>query len=108
MTQRFYRRAFDALSVEQWAKWDDDVTLTCMHPDYPDSLDTTSAEEFFHYGFKKFDLLRKVDAQFAKVKYPQDESDEDEVHHHETSDEDEQEETIPIAKPTVKDKIRPF
>ena len=135
----FYRRAFDALSGEEWEKWDDDVIITCMHPDYPDLFDKTSAEEFFHYCLKKFDRIRKIDApeedsemtdaqnendadeedggeekldvrkKFPKVRYMRDKSDEDEVHHHVTSsDEDEQEETIPMAKLTVKDKKGPF
>ncbi len=34
------------------------MTLTILHPDYPDIFDSVKAEEFFHYCLKKFERLR--------------------------------------------------
>lgn len=54
-----HRRAFDSLVMEEWGGWgDEDVTLTILHPDYPDIFDSAKAEEFFHYCLKKFERIR--------------------------------------------------
>ena len=80
MTQYFYRLSFDALSVEEWENWDDDVTLSCMHPDHPNLFDKSSAEEFFHYCIKKFECFRNVDApeEDSEMTDAQNENDADE------------------------------
>jgi hypothetical protein len=55
----FDRRAFDAFVLEEWENgWEEGVTITMLHPDYPNLFHMSYADEFFHHCLKKFERTR--------------------------------------------------